>query len=190
MSKANETPFDRSFYVKKAIREAAAELFVRDGYAATGIRDIAATAGTDPALVIRHFGSKEALFLATMTVGSTFGDIMAGPIDDLGVRLVQYLLSEAGTTAIRGVFVALTRASDRPEVKAQLQNSVQQAFITPIASRLDTADGELRAMLFGAQVAGLMSALWVHEDPRLARASTSSIVALYGGSLQQLLDAP
>ncbi|UFS61219.1 hypothetical protein LQ955_17350 [Subtercola endophyticus] len=115
---------------------------------------------------------------------------MAGPIDDLGVRLVQYLLSEAGTTAIRGVFVALTRASDRPEVKAQLQNSVQQAFITPIASRLDTADGELRAMLFGAQVAGLMSALWVHEDPRLARASTSSIVALYGGSLQQLLDAP
>jgi AcrR family transcriptional regulator len=186
----DDSRYDRSFYVKKAIRDAATDLFGENGYGATGIREIAARAKTDPALVIRHFGSKEALFLETMKVGPAFSEVMAGPLDDLGTRLVRYLLGEEGTTAIRGVYVALTRASDRPEVQVQLQRSVQAAFITPITSRLTVDHGELRARLFAAQVAGLMSSLWVQEDPLLITADPQTIIALYGESLQKLLQAP
>lgn len=43
------------------IRDAAVVRFGRDGFAATGIRAIAADAGVSPALVLHHFGSKEGL---------------------------------------------------------------------------------------------------------------------------------
>lgn len=43
------------------IRDAAIELFGRDGFAATSVRSIADRAEVSPALVIHHFGSKELL---------------------------------------------------------------------------------------------------------------------------------
>jgi len=46
---------------KARIRDAAIDLFGRDGYAATSVRSIAEAVGVSPALVIHHFGSKEAL---------------------------------------------------------------------------------------------------------------------------------
>jgi AcrR family transcriptional regulator len=46
---------------KARIRDAAITLFSEDGVAATSVRAIAATAGVSPALVIHHYGSKDAL---------------------------------------------------------------------------------------------------------------------------------
>jgi AcrR family transcriptional regulator len=46
------------------IRDAAITLFAEDGVAATSVRAIAAAAGVSPALVIHHFGSKDALRVA------------------------------------------------------------------------------------------------------------------------------
>lgn len=43
------------------IRDAAITLFAADGVAATSVRAIATEAGVSPALVIHHFGSKDAL---------------------------------------------------------------------------------------------------------------------------------
>ncbi|MBN9605938.1 MAG: TetR family transcriptional regulator [Actinomycetales bacterium] len=43
------------------IRDAAIELFGRDGYAAASVRAIAEAGGASPALVLHHFGSKEGL---------------------------------------------------------------------------------------------------------------------------------
>lgn len=182
-----DAPRDRSSSVKLAIREAAAMLFARDGYGATGIRDIAAQAGTDPALLIRHFGSKQALFLETMRVDVSFDNVLAGPVEDLATRLLGYLLSDAGTDSIRGVFVALTRASDQPEVQVQLQASIHRTFTAPIAARLTAPQAQLRARLFSAQIGGLMSALWINQDPLLVDTAPAEIVAVYGESMQQLL---
>lgn len=49
---------------RRRIFEAARIRFSACSYEGVGIRDIAADAGVDPALVIRHFGSKEELFRA------------------------------------------------------------------------------------------------------------------------------
>jgi TetR/AcrR family transcriptional regulator, regulator of cefoperazone and chloramphenicol sensitivity len=43
------------------IRDAALELFGRDGFAGASVRSIAAAAGVSPALIIHHYGSKEEL---------------------------------------------------------------------------------------------------------------------------------
>ena len=43
------------------IRNAAVELFARDGFEKTNLRAIAAAAGVSAGLVIHHFGSKDEL---------------------------------------------------------------------------------------------------------------------------------
>jgi len=51
---------------KSAILESAQYLFSTQGYTETGVRDIAARANVNPALIGRHFGSKLELFEAAL----------------------------------------------------------------------------------------------------------------------------
>ena len=52
----------KSQRTKAAILKAAQQLFADQGYERATVRDIAARAAIDPAMVIRYFGSKEGLF--------------------------------------------------------------------------------------------------------------------------------
>ena len=52
----------RGARTRRAIFEAAAKLFADKGFKATGVRDIAAKAGVNQALVSYHFGGKRALY--------------------------------------------------------------------------------------------------------------------------------
>ncbi len=51
----------KSDRTRAAILDAAQKLFAQHGHDRTTVRDIAATASIDPALVIRYFGSKDGL---------------------------------------------------------------------------------------------------------------------------------
>ncbi|MEU4428881.1 TetR family transcriptional regulator [Actinoplanes sp. NPDC024001] len=173
---------------RDAIRCAATELFVRDGYAATTVRAIAATAGCDPALVIRHFGSKEGLFLATVPAFTELPRILAGPIETLGRELVRFVLG-ASESRVAGVYRAMLSASDRPEIKERLRASMHDVFVGPLADRIGGTHPELRARLAAAQFAGLINAYWLVADPVLRSADRQAIVGLYGDAIQRLLDS-
>ena len=181
MSSPNLPPRD-------AIRCAAAGLFVRDGYAATTVRAIAAAAGVDPALVIRHFGSKEALFLATVPASGDLPRILAGPLDSIGRELVRFVLDGAQTAAA-GAFRALLTASDRPEIKERLRASMYDVFVGPLAGRIAGAYPEVRTRLVAAQFAGLINACWLVADPVLTAAERQVLVELYGDAIQRLVDS-
>ena len=56
----------KSERTRAAIEAAARRLFAEQGYERTVIRDIAAAAGIDPAMVIRYFGSKDRLYQAVL----------------------------------------------------------------------------------------------------------------------------
>lgn len=90
------------------IRDAAITRFAADGVAATSVRAIAAEAGVSPALVIHHFGSKDALrhecdeHVAAlirankeraMRAGATFDPVAALRDADHDVPLTGYLAS-------------------------------------------------------------------------------------------------
>ncbi len=215
MCPANDaSPGTGSQHHREAVQNAAARLFTAKGFTATGVREIAAEAGIDPALVIRYFGSKEKLFLRTMTMSSAFADLMSGPLDGLGASIVDFVLRRtrgpvreadggesagergagqggAGATehmAPTGVFVALLRASDRPTVRAHLADSVEEMFVARVAGRLPGDDADLRARLLAAQVTGLMTALYVVEDPGLLAARHEDLVRHYGRAMQLLID--
>jgi AcrR family transcriptional regulator len=52
--------------VRRAIETSALELYAREGYEQTGMRDVAAAAGMSPASLYNHYESKEALFAAVV----------------------------------------------------------------------------------------------------------------------------
>jgi AcrR family transcriptional regulator len=172
---------------RSAIQAAATPLFIEHGFNGVSVRTIAAAAGVDPALVIRHFGSKESLFLQTIDRQGGLSEVMAGPLETLGRRLVEHFLGQAGTH-LRQNFVSLIQASDHPLVREELIRSTGRTFVQPIGSRLTGEHAELRAALVAAQVGGLLSSLFLTENPVLAEADDEDIVALYGAAIQSLLD--
>lgn len=169
---------------RDAIRSAAEQLFAGRGYAATSVRDIAASAGVDAALVIRHFGSKEQLFLETMRVEFDRLDLDA-PLDTLGERLIRSLLD--ADDHVRGVYLALVRASDAGEVSSALRTAHDADFVAPLAARLEGADADIRARLAASLVGGLFYALWIVRDEVLLATPHDELAQRYGALLQRLL---
>lgn len=172
---------------RDAIRHAAARLFMEQGFAATAVRDIARAAGADPALVIRYFGSKEHLFLETMTVENTFNTVGDAPTDELGDAILRHIL--LGAPRSRQVYTALMRAADRPDVRSYLVRAGEAQLVGPIADRIGGETARFRAALIAAQVSGLLNSLWILEDPSLTSMPIETVIDVYGRALQSLIDA-
>jgi AcrR family transcriptional regulator len=180
-----QPPGDRSAHIRDAIRLAATQLFAERGYVATGLRDIAQAAGTDAAILIRQFGSKEALFIQTMTLPRSWRNVLDGPVGDLGRRIVDLIARERGNGF--SVWAALVRASDRPEVGKAFSAAMTTLFADGVAHHLDAPDAVLRAHLFAAQIEGLLYSLSIREDPILLALAHDDLVQRYGAILQSTL---
>ncbi|WP_199589324.1 TetR family transcriptional regulator [Blastococcus sp. TF02A-26] len=178
-----------SSHAQRAIRAAAARLFARHGYSGTSVRDIAAGAGVDPALVNRHFGSKEGLFLATMSVDEDFRGLVDGPLGELGRAILTRVVTRMDGPG-GGVFAALVGALALPEVRAHLARSTDEHVVGPLARRLSGPDADLRARLVGAQLHGLLFSLHVSPDPELAQRPRAEVLDAYARALQALIDDP
>ena len=87
---------------RTAIIDAAFDLFVRKGYHATSMRQIAEKAGLAPGGIYNHFGSKEDIFVAMLTERHPFlqvlpalqsaqGDTVEELVRDAGARMLRIL---------------------------------------------------------------------------------------------------
>lgn len=170
---------------REAIWDAASQLFAERGYAATSVRDIAGLAGIDAALVIRHFGSKENLFLDTMKLDLLENILLEPPLETLGVRYIDAMLTS--DDRIKGVFLALLRAGGAEAMESRLREAHEASFVGPLLSRLSGPDAEIRARLAAALVGGLLYSLWAVGDEALLAADHDSVVRRYGALLQDLL---
>ena len=68
---------------RSAIFEAATRRFAYQGYEHAGVREIAADAGVDAAMVNRYFGSKEGLFAEVIRRALDMGHLLEGRRGDL-----------------------------------------------------------------------------------------------------------
>lgn len=170
---------------RAVIITAAAQRFHDRGYAATSVREIAAAAGVDPAVVMRQFGSKERLFLDSIDADALLRPLSDLPLRSLGRDFVRFLLAPADR--VRGVFLALVRASDGPDTGSRLRELHESDFVAPLRARLTGPDADLRARLAAALAGGLLYSLWLVGDPGLAEADPEEIVERYGAALQAIL---
>jgi AcrR family transcriptional regulator len=171
---------------RDAIAAAARALFTEDGYDGASIRAIATRADVDPALVIRHFGSKESLFLQTMNGASRVDEALAGPLRGLGRALVGYYLSHDSAES-RRISAALLQAAGRPQVRAEILDQARREVIGPLEARLAGPDAALRASLVWSQVLGLVYALDL-DEPNLTSADRAVLARWSGDAIQGLID--
>ena len=177
----------RTTGAQTAILEAATALFAANGFSGTSLRDIAEASKSDPALVIRHFGSKEGLFLRTMTVDEGYRGLVEGPIGHLARLMLQRLIEQVDPSTVL-MYSAIIGALDRAEVREYLQRSTQRHIVEPLAARLSGPNSLRRARLVAAQVGGLRTALWVSKDPTLLADPLGAVLDDYAIGLQAVID--
>lgn len=177
---------------RERILAAAIDEFGEAGYDGATMRAIAARAGVDSALVHHHFGTKADLFGETvgapMRPDVALPEILAGPRDEVGARIVRYILDtwEKPETQRRGV--ALMRAAIGNRLTTPLlAGFLSREVLGRVSRSLDAEDDDLRASLVASQIAGLIIARYVIKLPALAAASVDELVMRIGPTVQRYL---
>jgi AcrR family transcriptional regulator len=176
------------------ILTAARAMFADTGYAATTLRAVALKARVDPALILHHYGSKEALFRSAMRVpidpAALAAIIADGDRGSLGERLCVYFfgLWEGGET--REPLLAMLRSALTNDAAADsLRGFVSEALVGRVAMVLDTPDAALRATLMGSQLVGLAIARYLLRIEPLASADVATVAAWVAPTLERYLTA-
>ena len=179
----------KSDRTRAAILAAARELFAAEGFERATIRDIAARAAIDPALVIRYFGSKEGLFARAADfdlrlpdfagldpLGDRPGDRGALP-GDLGRRGRQWRPDHpaalGGVERDRGGEAAATCSRDRS--------------LPALARAGGGSDAAARAGLVSSQLLGLALCRYVLKLPPLVAMPRERVVRDVGATVQRYL---
>lgn len=167
---------------------AAARLaFCRAGFDQIGVRELAADAGADPAVVIRLFVSKEALFAAVAADAFGLEPPFDGPLAGLGIRIARFLTGKAEACDDPPAFDAfrfLLHSAASPVAAPILSRSLHESFIDPLARHLGGSDAPARAALLAATVLGFVTLRLALASPALEGATER-----LGACLQACLDA-
>ncbi|WP_194786182.1 TetR/AcrR family transcriptional regulator [Actinomyces haliotis] len=186
---------------QEAILEAARSSFLAQGFAKTTIRGVAREAGVDPALVSYYFGSKGALFGASMNLriraSEEIAHLLTGDLRTAGPRLVRLSMTAWDDSAGGATFRALLRwiATDDGAPEA-IQDYGTQQLAVPIAAALGQQTGMTaevareRATLAGSQLVGLAMLRYVFRLEPVASSSVDRLVETVGPTIQHYLTGP
>jgi AcrR family transcriptional regulator len=180
---------------KQAILDAARESFGELGYDGATVRQVAAKAGVDPALLYHYFGSKQQLFVAAIEVRGLIephiGDLAEGPQDALGERLVRVMLGFWEDPETRPLFLGLVRSAvTDPEAAATLRRVMTEGPLAVVARASGSPDGELRAMLAGSHLLGIVLIRHILRVEPVASADVETLVGLLRPAVQRYLTGP
>jgi AcrR family transcriptional regulator len=128
-------------------------VFCERGYEAAGTREIAERAGVNIALISRYFGSKEGLFVAAIPPAMTFAPMLAGSMEDFGVRVARVLVNKSLAEGFRPV-LALLRSATSPDAAPFLRDALETQALKPLAARLSGPNALERAGLIAALIIG------------------------------------
>ena len=167
-----------------AILHSARVQFSRRGFEQVGVRDVADAAGVNAALVIRYFGTKEALFEQAVTREVDLAGLFEVPRERLGEALVRYIIGKKDADSL----LALLRSAGSQQAGALLRRSLEAQFITPLAAAMRGDDRALRAGLVAAQLLGVALMREVVMSEPLASADDERLAARYAPLVQRLLD--
>lgn len=129
---------------KAAILAAAQSAFATEGYANVGVREIAAAAGVDRALIVRYFGSKEALFEAALTERLQYGYSTDIDRENFGKEAVRNFLGESGNGP--SPLLMMVMASADPTVRAVSMEIEERLVLKPLARWIGPPNGKARAL--------------------------------------------
>ncbi len=174
---------------RAAILTAGRTHFARSGYEGAFLRDIAADAGADAALINRYFGGKEGLFVAVLQGSIRSDKLFEGDRSKLGrgiARLFAAKSNPASDEALQGFHIIL-RAATSVTTAPYLNDAVHERFMDPIAEWLGGENQGVRARLFSALFIGLLVEGLIRDKP-LEEPERSEFIARCGALFQSLVD--
>ena len=167
-------PMKKSERTRAAILEASLTAFAEQGYERATVRDIAARAGVDPALVVRYFGSKEALFAEASDFDLKLPDLTAAKPGRLGQVLIAHFLE----------MILMRTAATNEEAAGKMRKIFAGQVMPALARTMEPAEAATRAGLVSTQLLGLALCRYVLKLPPVTALSRDQIVKSVGASLQ------
>jgi AcrR family transcriptional regulator len=178
----------RSQPTRDRILKAAKSIFGRDGYDHATIRAIADEADINPAMVMRYYGNKDALFAAATDFQVDFSAFATEPKSRLGETIVRLALEmwespETGPSRRAILLSALSNETARAKYISQYQNQSAE-LLRRFGSSKRVADA---AALIGTQVVGLLVLRYILRVPEITSQSHEHLVREVGRTLQHYM---
>jgi len=177
---------------RRAVLDAARELFAELGFERTTMRAVAARAGVDPALIYHYFGDKDGLLFAALQPPVDEATVVAGLADAgdrTGEELVRRLVGLwEDRPEIREQMAAILRTGLSHDRASRLLRDILSSFILAALGDVLAGDRrELRVALIGSHIGGLMLARYILKVPGAAAASPEDLVQAVGPTVQRYL---
>lgn len=175
------------------ILDAARRLFAEQGFEGTSLRQVARSAGVDPAMVHHFFSGKDELFALSVELPADPEQVLAGVVgsdpEQRGELVVRAVLRLWESPAQPGL-VAFIRGTLGSKAKTTLlREMVTRTIISRIIAGLPGSPGELalRGNLVATQMVGLMMVRYVVRLEPLASAPAEEVVRLVAPNVQHYL---
>lgn len=170
---------------KARILAAAQEAFAELGYARAGIREIAAMAGVNSAMLIRYFGSKAKLFEAALIDAIPMFEGMDLRHKGFGARLTQQFMESSIDLRAQGMVILSTGDAEARTISARV---MQERSVAALTAWLGPPNAKARAARMLMLATGFM--LYTRQvqimSPELAQATDTA--GWLARSLQAIID--
>lgn len=141
---------------RAALLRAAQLEFSRVGYDAASTREIAASAGANPALINRYFGGKEGLFEAAIAARFTVEGVLPDTREGFAAALAHLMLhKDRSAPDYFDPTLAMLRSIGNAQAAALMRTGIDDSFVAPLAKWVGGADAEARSALLVAVLSGM-----------------------------------
>lgn len=185
-SEAGEVRRRDSTRTRQALLDAASELFGQHGFQRTTLRDIGDRAGVDPALIARYFGSKTALYVASLENDEPGIE----PLADGNRAFVARFIERTRRLGPGPLVHAAVTATDDAEIKEAAARILGARSVAPfeqMAVEAGVDNERLRAELATAALAGIALCRSAGTFTTLGAAEHDDVVELTQAMILSLL---
>lgn len=175
---------------RERLLEAARLRFARDGFDATGMRDVARDADVDPTLIFRYFGSKQRLFEEATASGDP-SPILDGPPEEMVARMMRSVVFQDWTRfGGEHPLVAMLRSSGHESTRERMREEVCNHYVDVLREMATGPDDQLRGELLSAWLLGIGILRSVVGTPAITEATTEDLAPHIESVASLLLGRP
>ena len=138
---------------RERILDCAKLLFSEKGFDAASIREIAACAAVNSALVARYFGSKKELFEHAILPEFDISQLLELSDENFAAQVAELFASKPPKQGFDPM-MALLNSLGSEEVGGLVQSTLTDRVIKPLSEKLGGASSEARAAVLISQLAG------------------------------------
>ena len=173
---------------RQAILDAAHHRFAKEGYDGASLREIAADAKVDAALVSRYFGSKEELFVEVLNCAPDASDLFEGTLSDFGTRVAAKILDDRDVDQGVEYLLIMLRSASSLAAAEPLRRSMRTHFHDPFAAWLGGPQADVRARLAGDLIMGVCMSQAITSDHDLDEEGRASLRSRLAKVLQAAVE--